>query len=319
MSTYFLINKALTKDGNTHCISIGTIDNHKLALLKYITFNFTKNIINEEEFYEFVKEIIVTLEIGGSILYMHKLSLLINLDKPKILDNQVVVNLPYKYFCNKINIDALQYHRVEFIIQIRNINENNLLKNIMLCTQYSDKNNYGYNNEQLFNTLQLRRLQDIVSIYIESQINNTTIKLNLSNYFKLGTCRGYFIEGNIKNLKNIKLLLNNDICLNLNKAMIQTECKNINDKMLYLPLNYGNFDYTKYKNIDKEIRRNCFLNNKTNNINMILTYETIIEDIYAVHCLINYYMGTNNGLATIMSPSKQRLGYTEDQEKIITI
>lgn len=317
--SYTIINEKLNAyDSMKYQISLSSLQPNEthFILPRYITFTLNERL-NEKQFRDIFKNVLVSLTIGSTEVFMHKLSLYMDLEKPLFIDsikNQFIVKLPYEYFCNHIDTQYINMP-VMFSILLNNSNESKSIKNIKLCCKLIQSDNYTRPSKDEKN---IRQIQNITSQYITIDDKHktycettckTTTKINaiLSDHFNVGICRGYFIRGDTETCKlmNIQLLINNELYLNYDRAMIHMECKKINDEMLYMPLNVGNFEYSNYKQINKNLGKNCFSNTSMYKVNMILTYVgTTSIDICPIHCLIVYYYATMNNMFALMNEYK---------------
>ena len=169
-----------------------------------------------------------------------------------IMPNNYLVKIPFESFCDKILIAGLMYMNVEFLIQnADNIN----LESITLIST----NNYetAFSEASYQSREHLQHFQQIIqdeNITCNNQSIENNYDINL-----YGNIRGYFIEGDIDKLKNIKIAYGGNEFINYDKLMINLFTKKIHNKLIYIPLN-NNFDYNecKHDNFAGSINHNLF-------------------------------------------------------------
>lgn len=222
---------------------------------KYLLFKTlnTNNFLDSFENYK------LKIKIGNTIIIDHYLSLYSKLNTMDcIMPNNYLVKIPFESFCDKILIAALRYMNVQIFIQnADNINletitliSGNTFETAFIETSYQDR-------EHLQHFQQIIQDENITcnNISIESNYNLES-NYNINLY---GNIRGYFLEGDIEKLKNIKIIYGGNEFINYDKLMINLFSKKIHDKLIYIPLN-NNFDYKecKHDNFAGSINHNLF-------------------------------------------------------------
>jgi hypothetical protein len=183
-----------------------------------------------------VKKIMLRMTVGGQIIQQFPLSLFVNLNEPIICDGKMYINLCFDMLFGNLKMIALQYHevRVEFINNFVNCISRYGLVSKLTYLDTDERRNLALNPSDDF----IQQVSFINVITDLNDINQTSnvydIRLPFSNISK-----GLFIEcDNVDNLNNIKLTLNGSDRFNLNRFLIRTKCKKINQNLLYFPFNY---------------------------------------------------------------------------------
>jgi len=208
-----------------------------IATFETLELSFTEpdrienNLIN-------VKKLELVMEIGGEIVQQFPLSLLINLNEPIICERKMYINLCFDMFFGPVKLIGLHVQRVTF--KIRNINTVNGILNYGIVSKltYLDQPESRYIVENPCEQF----IQQISFIEIKANLNDINATSNIYDMNNLefpNVLKGFFIEcHNVDFLNNIRLKFNDHDRFNLNKFLITTKCKKINQHLLYFPFNY---------------------------------------------------------------------------------
>ena len=215
-----------------------------IATLEYLELRFTDtNRTSIENNLTNIKQLVVDMEIGGQRIQQFPLSLLINLNEPIICDGKMYINLCFDMLFGNLKLIGLQYHEVK--IKIRNINTVNCISNYGIVSKLTyldtvERRDIAQNpREEL--------IQQISFVEIKTNLNDINQASNIYDMDYLpfsNISKGFFIEcNNVDNLNNIHLKFNDQERFNLNRFLIRTKCKKINQNILYFPFNYDK-DYS---------------------------------------------------------------------------
>jgi len=191
-----------------------------------------------------VKKLILNMEIGGQTVQQLPLSLLINLNEPIICDEKMYINLCFDMLFGDLKLIGLAYHDVRFkFLQNESLN---------CISSYGIVSKLTYLDRQERREMSQRACEDIIQqisfIDIKTDINDSSQTSDIYELRRLPFChisKGFFIEcENVDNLNNIYLKFNGNDRFDLNRFLIRTKCKKINQNLLYFPFNYGK-EYTE--------------------------------------------------------------------------
>jgi hypothetical protein len=257
-------NVNLSLDRNNQGFRLVLPRNGDTFFYKYLAFEFQNNI-SENDFNNIIKNAYFELKIGGCTIIKNKLSFFTLVDPIKIKNNKVIITLPMDYFMNEIYLIKVQYN--EITININDIENINLINNCALYGTYR-----FYDNPERQQIAQQEKdilIQNLQSKYIVLEDPVTEIKMRLCfNHI----CRGYFIEGPINNLSQIKLFVNAHERLHYDDLMVDLFCKKISDNLIYLPLD-NNFNFTDFKEKSiKDAYRQGLNQSRVDNLSIKLTF-----------------------------------------------
>jgi hypothetical protein len=184
-----------------------------------------------------VKKIILTMSIGATIVEQFPLSLLINFNEPIICDGKMYINLCFDMFFGGIKLIGLEYSEVRVDLKYNDavscISRFGIVSKLTYVEQHERLNI----SQNLFEEF----IQQISFINIMTDLNDIN---QTSNVYDIilpfsNISKGFFIEcNNVDNLNNINLKFNSHERFNLNRFLVRTKCKKINQNLLYFPFNY---------------------------------------------------------------------------------
>lgn len=174
--------------------------------------------------------------IGGELIQQFPLSLLINLNEPIMCDGKMYINLCFDMLFGGIKLIGLQFNNVS--VEFKNDNALSCIARYGIVSKltYLDTEERRYVAQSAYDEV----IQQISFINVMTDLNDAT---QMSNIYDLNLqfnhiSKGFFIEcNNIDNLNNINLKFNNHERFNLNRFLVRTKCKKINQNLLYFPFN----------------------------------------------------------------------------------
>jgi hypothetical protein len=263
-----------------------------LATLEYLELSFNNP---ERNNLDDIKKLVLKMVIGGTLIQQFPLSLLINLNEPIICDGKMYINLCSNILFGDIKLIGLQHHDV--IVEFINDNGVTCVSNYGIVSKLTyvdveERRQIAQNSYEVF-------IQQISFINIMTDSNDTSQTSNIYelNYLPFShISKGFFIEcNNVDNLNNINLKFNQQERFNLNRFLIRTKCKKINENTLYFPFNYDK-EYSDRTINSYEGSPNL---SRVENINLKLTFDTPINNvkIYNLHANIYRQMSGMGGLA----------------------
>jgi hypothetical protein len=232
-----------------------------------------------------VKNLVLIMSIGGACFETFPLSLLINLNEPILCDGKMYINLCFDMFFGDIKRIGLDLHEVKFKF---------IVSNALSCiSRYGIVSKLAYleNNErrQLAENSQEEFIQQISFINVMSDLNDTSQTSNVYDLKNLPFeffSKGFFIEcANVDNLNNIYLKFNEEERFNLNRFLITTKCKKINQNMLYFPFNYDK-EYSDRSANSYEGSPNL---SRIDNITLRLNFDDPINNVKIYNLYKNFY------------------------------
>ncbi len=202
---------------------------------KHTHLIFESNITDINEFKNKIKNNNITLEIGGTTIYQMKLDFLMNFNDITYENYKFILKIPDFLNMNLYHC-LLPYNIIRYIINYNNNDNQNIEKitlfgkKISLSTEEKNK---------LVNNLHDENYQILYSNYssINTNSNQINIKLMFDNLIK-----GYFIQGNINELDELKIQFNGQIYNSYDKLTLSLISKKINENLIYIPFN-DNFKY----------------------------------------------------------------------------
>ena len=242
-----------------------------------------------------VKKLILNMVIGGQTMQQFPLSLLINLNEPIICDEKMYINLCFDMLFGDLKLIGLQYHDVRFkFVQNESLN---------CISSYGIVSKLTYLDSQEWRDISQRACEDIIQqisfINVKTDINDPSQTSDIYELRRLPFChisKGFFIEcENVDNLNNIHLKFNNEDRFDLDRFLIRTKCKKINQNLLYFPFNYGK-EYTERTITSYEGGANF---SRLDIVNMTLIFDTAINNVKIYSLQSNIYRQANGmgGLA----------------------
>jgi len=240
-----------------------------------------------------VKKLILVMSIGGSIIQQFPLNLLMGLNEPIICDGKMYINLCFNMLFGDIKAIGLSYHDV--IFQFANNDAINCILRYGIVAKLSfidtdERRQVARNTHEEF-------IQQISVFEHADGLNDTSNRYNLTLPF-IHFSKGFFIDcTNVDNLNNIKLTFNSQERFNLNRFLIRTKCKKINQNILYLPFNYDK-DYSDRSSSSYEGTPDL---SRIDNVRLILSFDNPVGNIKIYNLYSNVYrqMGGMGGLAFV--------------------
>ena len=267
-----------------------------IATLEYLELRFTDtNRTSIENNLTNIKQLVVDMEIGGQRIQQFPLSLLINLNEPIICDGKMYINLCFDMLFGNLKLIGLQYHEVK--IKIRNINTVNCISNYGIVSKLTyldtvERRDIAQNpREEL--------IQQISFVEIKTNLNDINQASNIYDMDYLpfsNISKGFFIEcNNVDYLNEIYLKFNDQERFNLNRFLIRTKCKKINQNILYFPFNYDK-DYSDRTASSYEGSPNL---SRIDTVKLRLTFDLSINNvkIYSLQSNIYRQMSGMGGVA----------------------
>jgi hypothetical protein len=207
--------------------------------LEYLELTFSNP---ERNNLDDVKKLVLNMSIGGQIIEQFPLSLLINLNEPIICDGKMYINLCFDMLFGGIKLIGLAYHEVR--VEFKNNDALSCISRYGIVSKLTyldteERRNLAQNGSDEI-------IQQLSFIDVMTDLNDVT---QTSNVYDIclpfgNISKGFFIEcNNVDNLNNIYIKFNSQERLNLNRFLVRTKCKKINQNLLYFPFNYDK-DYS---------------------------------------------------------------------------
>lgn len=234
-----------------------------------------------------IKNLILTMKIGGSTIQQFPLSLLINLNEPIICDGKMYINLCFDMLFGDIKIIGLQYHEVKFALSQNEIISDYGITTTITYLDMEERRRMAQNSHE-------ELIQQLSFVDIKVDMNDET---QTSDTFDLRylpfslISKGFFIQcDNVDNLNNILLKFNGRDRFDLNRFLIMTKCKKINQSLLYLPFNYEK-TYSERTLLSFEGSANL---SRIDTIDLKLKFNTPINNV-KIYCLNSNIFRQRNG------------------------
>ena len=278
-----------TTDYVTEYFENGTlhiIRNRDVKIPDFLQFE-TIQQLNIEEFNNLIKNIYFEFYIGGRIIFEIPLRFMIHLKETEFYDNKFHIKIPFKMFCDEINLIVLRQHRAE--IKLKNI-ETNMFLFYSLTSLGIIYNNYGIQNRHDFLIEQI--IQELNILEITQHSENISFNFEFDGYHK-----GFFIEcNNVDEINEIIFKANNYVRFEYDKYLIKSKCIKISQKLLYLPLNFDK----SYLDITNSGFDGSFNLSRTDTLKMIINFNIMQVNIcfYGIGTNILIYQGGMGGLRT---------------------
>lgn len=165
------------------------------------------------------------LEIGGSIIWKNSISLFVELNKPKIINNAVCIKIPFDMFVDEIKLISLANHEVRCGIRFRS-----RLDEYETSICYNEIYYDNAYREQLYSTMITTPIQQINSDDFDLVQGNNRLRVNFN-----GLAKGYFFQGNINEIINLKMVLNGFEYFDYDQIMVNLVGTRISENLLFLP------------------------------------------------------------------------------------
>jgi hypothetical protein len=259
--------------------------------LEYLELTFSNSEISNVED---VKHLVLNMFIGGQLIQQFPLSLLINLNEPIMCDGKMYINLCFDMLFGGIKLIGLQYRDVR--VEFKNDNA------LSCISSYGIVSKLTYLDIEERRNLAESRFEEVIQqlsfIDIMTDLNDVT---QMSNVYDIclpftNISKGFFIEcNNVDNLNNINLKFNSQERFNLNRFLVRTKCKKINQNLLYFPFNYDK-DYSDRTAESYEGSPNL---SRIDSIKLKLDFDIPINNvkIYSLNSNIYRQMSGMGGLA----------------------
>jgi hypothetical protein len=202
--------------------------------LEYLELTFSNP---ERNNLDDVKKLVLNMSIGGQTMQQFPLGLLINLNEPMICDEKMYINLCFDMLFGGIKLIGLPYHEVK--VEFKNNDALSCISSYGIVSKlaYLDTEERRNLAESQFEEV----IQQLSFINVMTDLNDITQTSNVYDICLPFTniSKGFFIEcNNVDNLNNINLKFNIQDRFNLNRFLVRTKCKKINENLLYFPFNY---------------------------------------------------------------------------------
>lgn len=160
----------------------------------------------------------------------------LNIESNELIErgNKLTINLRINNFISELKMIALQYSNV--VISLLNIRQQllNLIRSVKITIKQTFLDNEP--RRRMAQQGHEENIQLISSININSNETGGQLifrnKLNLNGYSK-----GFFIRGNINELKYIKLSLQNREKIDYDDDLINLYCHKVSNDLIYIPFN----------------------------------------------------------------------------------
>jgi hypothetical protein len=206
---------------------------------------FKSSNLTLEQFKNAVKNARMSFQIGGNEIFSCFFDLLMDLFPVKQFGDVFVLHFPSEMTICDIPVIALEFHNIS--VEIYNLNHD--FENIKLVAQGTMLDTEQRNEtKKRGHELSIQQFQNIVAFVgddLEQEIKLHHWLFSRSDDYLPNMCnlvKGFFISGNISNIRNFKIYLNNKIREDLDFAMINTYCRKINENTIFYSFD-GKNDY----------------------------------------------------------------------------
>jgi len=254
----------------------------KYAIYKHLMINFSKNI-TENEFNNAIEFATIKLSTNEFVLCENKLSLYTKLEAPLIKNNSVLISLPYEYFFDKLYLFCIQFTNINLEIRFNKPVEINEITTMVKHTHIYEPLRHHYHAF-------VKISQNIESKYF----NTDDLILDVNVNYISGVCRGFFIETDVTKLNRMQIIVDKYIYADYDSLVLSKYCKNINNKLLYVPNDLKTTDYTAYNDLYDVITHNCFNLSQIRSFHIKLYFDKPVLDC-GIHGLSINYLGYKNG------------------------
>ena len=167
------------------------------------------------------------LIIGGIAIWLNKINLFTQLEKPKIIGNNICIKLPYDMFVDDIKIISAINHTISLQLDLNE--PMHYYEFSLRCNKiYYDLETQRHYVQNSITTI----VQQIQSHIVELPQPVTEFNQHL-NF--TGLSKGYLLEGNIDDIVIFKLNINDINYVEYNNVMLQLYSVKISDKLYFLP------------------------------------------------------------------------------------
>jgi hypothetical protein len=234
----------------------------------------------------------LVLQISEQTVLQLPLSLLYELNRVEMHDENLYIRIPFEALFSKINMVELQYSTVSFLLldtqEINNYaNSFSLISKVYIHD--SNENSVLSNNNNAHSRRNTSTLiQQIGTLYMSIPNNQIVfnrrifqIQTNILN----GPTKGFLIQCHNANLTSIKFYINNLLRFDYDQYLIQSVCVKLSDNLLYMPFN----DHNDF--LDKDI--NTFSGainlSRLENSTICLEFSQDQYDISIHNVYLNYF------------------------------
>jgi hypothetical protein len=266
----------------------------------------------------------LSLEYTNNEILNLPLSLLWNLNKPEIIDNNLYISIPLDVFFGDIYLLGINTQ-----CNVRLIINNNTLQNYVSNFYLNCKIRiFSERARPQYIDMSDNSIQTITCLDYNTNIPRLHHIISGSNEF-YGIIKGIFIESEniVSQLKEIQFCINSNLNRNYNEFLIKKETIKINDNFLYFPFNSENtynergfysFNGSLYLFNDENCAFNLTFKTPTNSIKIYLLKANKF-------CRRNYYtpISTNYGYTGVSNfghtgPSNYNNNYTSSSNYGLT-
>lgn len=278
-------------DLNTLCIP----RNGDMLQIKYLMFVFNEQFnISTNNWRELINGTKLEILGGGSLITSIPLDLLCEINKPMITNNKLVITIP-NYFTFDFLLIGLQHSDMRLNIRY---NGDTLLNNIIRVSLFAKYEFYEQNRRiEISQNSHTLLVQNFGTDYTITNVNNTMrIKLNDITYTK-----GYFIHGNINNIKKITLLFNGYDRYVYDHTMMHLFCNKISDNLLCVPFVYN--DIPDFVTNTEESYHGSLFSGRIDAIELRIEFEEVNERNLRIYSVNKYIVKVMNGIILIIEPT----------------
>ena len=259
--------------------------------LEYLELTFSNS---ERNNLEDVKHLVLNMFIGGQLIQQFPLSLLINLNEPIMCDGKMYINLSFDMLFGGIKLIGLQYREVR--VEFKNDNALGCISSYGIVSKLTyldieERRNLAQNSSDEI-------IQQLSFIHVMTDLNDVTQRSNVYDVCLPFTniSKGFFIEcNNVDNLNNINLKFNIQDRFNLNRFLVRTKCKKINENLLYFPFNYDK-EYSDRSAGSYEGAANL---SRLDTVKLKLDFDNPINNV-KIYCLNSNIYRQQNGICELV-------------------
>lgn len=223
------------------------------ALPRILIFELNDQYVNTaiDEFKDMLYGCIISVLAHTKSILTNPLDMYAHLETPVKINNKIIMKLPFDYLLGQFILIAHQYHPINYKI-IFNSKYRQFFSNISMGIELT----YIKSMERVNCVLKSHNylVQCIQSEIIDLNILNRESKMEFIQIvnFKDKT-KGYFIQGNIDELVNVELYLNDHLRYSYDEIMIYEFCHRISKNLIYIPHIGQNMNYKNISNTDYDL------------------------------------------------------------------
>lgn len=261
--------------------------NNRCDIINLKYFCFTDNRLNINEFKDIIRNRSCILNIGNCNIVTFDFNILIELNQIEKKNDTFMIKIP-DYIINEIIVIMIQHHTINLIF-----NFTHDFQSIDIITKY---NYYDTNIRRIYaQCIHEHIIQNIyhtVNITGEQLINEIILECDLLT-------KGFFVKGNLNNIKKIELRLNGLVRFNYNDVMLSYLGHVVSENMFYISFEGSN----NYKDLTFDSYVESLNLLRINDVNLKLDlYEQNVStyDIYFISMNILKYV---SGMANVLYES----------------